>query len=110
MDGSKRCCSSRSQSNFFLKIKSMTKKDYLKQVEQEKEELSLDKSLGEEEVYVCYECGSLDIEEKYWVGTNDGIVSDYCDTQEYFCNTCEQKFNGYPYSVERFTKEKCDDN
>lgn len=69
----------------------MNKQEYLTRIEKEKEELEINSKLGEEELWVCSECGSLDIEEKMWVKVNNGEITDSSDdgvNLNCFCNEC----------------------
>lgn len=69
----------------------MNKKIYLTRIEKEKEELEINSKLGEEELWVCSECGSLDIEEKMWVRVNTGEVTDSGDEGlNCYCNNCQK--------------------
>lgn len=36
----------------------------------------------------CKECGSIDIEEKWWVNPNTMEISDNCEEDECWCNEC----------------------
>lgn len=69
----------------------MNKKKYLTIVDWEKTELNIDPKLGDEELWVCSECGSLDIEEKMWVRVNTGEITDCGDEGlNCYCNNCEE--------------------
>lgn len=67
----------------------MTKKEYLEQIKTEREELSIDTNLSNEELWICENCGSLDIEQQVWAMVNTGEVTDFCGTNECFCNNCQ---------------------
>ena len=69
----------------------MNKKTYLKWIEETKSELEINSNLGDEELWVCSECGSLDIEEKMWVKVNTGEITDSGDERlNCYCNNCEE--------------------
>lgn len=51
------------------------------------------KTLSDEEIFVCEECGSEDIEERMWVGINDGIITDSAEDDDCFCNNCNSHQN-----------------
>ena len=39
--------------------------------------------------YYCEECGSSDVEEKYWCKINTGEIIDVDDSSEVWCCQCE---------------------
>ena len=84
----------------------MTKQEYLDQIKQERLELNIDENLSKQELYVCGVCGSLDIEEKMWVGMNTGLVTDSCKHEEYYCNCCQEKYVVHSYFLSGFIKNK----
>ena len=54
-----------------------------------------------DDLYMCHECGSLDIEEKMWCSINrkTNVITDAVDDDCYFCNTCNQIYHKYPLNV-----------
>lgn len=69
----------------------MNKKIYLKWIEEQKEQLEINPDLGDEELWVCSDCGSLDIEEKMWVIVNTGEITDSVDEGlNCYCNNCQK--------------------
>lgn len=78
----------------------MTKKEFLKQFKQDKEELGID--LPDEELWVCVECGSLDIEETYWININNNQVTDSTNEVRYFCNQCNSMKQFSPITKQAF--------
>lgn len=78
----------------------MDKQTYLQQIEKEKEELKITKP--NEELWVCKECGSLDIEEKYWVNINNDKIESETDDLEYYCNNCNCKHEYPTLTVNNF--------
>lgn len=54
-----------------------------------------------DDVYVCRECGSFDIEELAWctVNTPEIKFADAGPGEEYWCNTCQEKHYGTPKSA-----------
>jgi len=65
----------------------MSKEEFLKQVEEEKIRLNIDAS-SEDDLYICEDCGSLNIETKHWVSPNTMRVSDSCEEDVCWCNQC----------------------
>lgn len=42
--------------------------------------------------YVCKECGSKDVEQKFWVNLNTSEIKEECSSDEYddqWCNSCQ---------------------
>ena len=69
----------------------MSKEIYLKWIEETKSELEINPDLGDEELWVCSECGSLNIEEKMWVKINNGQITDHSENGlDCYCNNCEE--------------------
>lgn len=69
----------------------MKREEYLEMVKKDKEDLGINPDLQDEEIYACMECGSLDVEERYWVNMNNGQITDSAEDGECFCNSCGGK-------------------
>lgn len=82
----------------------MTKKEFIEQFKKEKIELGV--TISDDECYVCCQCGSLDIEEKYWVNINTNEISSETDESNYYCNTCDRPYEGFTYTKDEFIKFK----
>lgn len=81
----------------------MNKQEYLEMIQEEKELLEIDTNLGEGELFVCDECGSLDIEEEWWKKVNTGEVTDI-GRGDTFCSNCQEKVS--QFTLEYFLKEE----
>ena len=40
---------------------------------------------------LCVKCGSGDIDQRHWVGTNNYIIKELIDPDEWYCNNCEAR-------------------
>lgn len=51
-----------------------------------------------DEVYVCKECKSFDIEELMWckLNTRKSVITDVAANEQYFCNDCEHVYDSMP--------------
>ena len=47
-------------------------------------------------VHRCKECGSIDVEQKYWVNPNTMEIGEWCEEDEVWCNHCQEM---QPYEV-----------
>ena len=47
-------------------------------------------------VHRCKECGSLDVEQKYWVNPNTMEIGEWCEEDDCWCNHCQEM---QPYEV-----------
>lgn len=79
-------------SDFVNQFTLINRQLYLQEIDQSKETLGIDQ-LDNDELYVCAECGSLDIEQKHWVNVNTGLIIDTCEKEDIYCNVCNDHRN-----------------
>ena len=60
-------------------------------------------NLEPNEIYVCSQCGSPDIERKEWVNVNTGMCISQDDSSEIWCNNCND-FTHDMVTLEKYEK------
>lgn len=59
-------------------------------------------------IHRCKECGSTDIEQKYWVNPNTMEVGEWCEEDDCWCNDCEDYSRVYFQKTEDYEQEVAD--